>query len=404
MITTTLAVPAVVDRDTLTGSIALGLVPLVLAGVVVLAKWWRSRDEVFDHVTPGLVPGVGDSVSRSRVRGGEWHGPVAVQFTPPADVSPGVAGTVIDGVAHRHDVSATIVDLAARGWFRIEQVGGASPSGRDWVLHRTEPAPNETLSPFEQELLASLFTSGPTVVLSSLEGRFGLTMRRAQIGLYREVVDRGWYRRHPRARNARTRFWGLVLMVPLTLAALVVALVPGLTDGDWSLTPLAGGGLLTVVVLARWGGTRTARTAEGTAARIQALGFREYLATAEADRLRFEELRTIVTRYLPFAVAFGLTAHFAKLFEAVSKDPRWTADDSSVLDWFNGWDGPDLSGLDVGGGPGDGDFGDGQSVEVDASDVDGFDVDGFTQATDGLFSFDGFDGCGDACDLPGCDF
>src|SRR5690349_12462105 len=50
------AAPALVDRDTLVGATALGLVPLALAGLVVLVKWWRGRDEVFDAVTPGLVP------------------------------------------------------------------------------------------------------------------------------------------------------------------------------------------------------------------------------------------------------------------------------------------------------------------------------------------------------------
>ncbi|HET7801063.1 MAG TPA: hypothetical protein VFL38_11605 [Humibacillus xanthopallidus] len=74
-------------------------------------------------------------------------------------------------------MSATLLDLAVRGWFRIFE-------GREQVR------------------------------LSARKGGFGLTMREAQIGLYREVVDRGWYARHPRARNGRTRLTGLVVLVP----------------------------------------------------------------------------------------------------------------------------------------------------------------------------------------------
>ena len=416
------AAPALVDRQTFVGATALGLVPLALAGLVVLVKWWRGRDEVFDAVTPGLVPDDPAHAPRHRVRGGEWSGVVAPAFAPPRDVRPGVVGTVVDGVAHAHDVSATVVDLAVRGWFRIVEVGAdasrerdpehgsadrATDTGRgrprDWELRRAASPPAESPTAFEQLLLDRLFEGRDTVRLSSLEGSFAMTMREAQVGLYREVVDRGWYARHPRARNGRTRAVGLVVLVPLTLVAAVV-LATDLADAhDWSLTPLLVGLVLALVTLARWGGARTPRTAEGSALRIQALGFREYLATAEADRLRFEEKRALLSSYLPYAVAFGLTGHFAGLLRELAKDSHWT-DYVDGLDWYDfGGDGGDVS-------LGDAltDFGDaaGDLGDLDVGDVfDG--VDGFTDATDSLFSFEGLSGCGDGfdgCDLPGCDF
>ncbi|GAB3884308.1 DUF2207 family protein [Terrabacter terrigena] len=413
--------PALVDRDTVVGASLLGLVPLALAGLVVLVKWWRGRDEVFDALTPGLVPDDPARAPRHRARGGEWSGTVAPAFAPPREVRPGVVGTVIDGVAHAHDVSATLVDLAVRGWFRIVEVaaGGASPDqgtdtgrgkARDWELRRTATPPDEAPSAFERLLLDRLFEGRDTVRLSSLKGSFAITMREAQIGLYREVVDRGWYAGHPRARNGRTRAVGLVVLVPLTLVAAGVLVTDLADEHDWSLTPLLVGLVLALVVLARWGGTRTPRTAEGSALRIQALGFREYLATAEVGRLRFEEKRALLSSYLPYAVAFGLTGHFAALLRELAKDSHWT-DYVDGLDWY-----------DFGGGDGDVSLGDALSGFGDAAgelsgldaltDVGGvFDgVDGFTDATDSLFSFDGLTGCGtgfdgcDGCDLPGCDF
>lgn len=422
------AVPALVDRDTVVGASLLGLVPLALAGLVVLVKWWRGRDEVFDAVTPGLVPDDPQHAPRHRARGGEWSGTVAPAFAPPRDVRPGVVGTVIDGVAHAHDVSATLVDLAVRGWFRIVEVGAEGPvshdateragdtgrgTPRDWELRRADTAPDETPSDFEQLLLDRLFDGRDSVRLSSLRGTFAMTMREAQIGLYREVVDRGWYARHPRARNGRTRAIGLFVLVPLTLLAAGVVVTDLADAHDWSLTPLLVGLVLALVVLARWGGSRTPRTAEGSALRIQALGFREYLATAEADRLRFEEKRALLSGYLPYAVAFGLTGHFAALLRELAKDSHWT-DYVDGLDWY-----------DLGVGDGDVSLGDALSDLGDATgdlgdlvDVgDVFDgVDGFTDSTDSLFSFDGLAGCGDGfdgfngcdgcdgCDLPGCDF
>ncbi|GAA2154725.1 putative membrane protein DUF2207 [Humibacillus xanthopallidus] len=396
------ASPALVDRDTFVGAAVLGLVPLALAGLVVLVKWWRGRDEMFDAVTPGLLPEDPGSAPRHRVRGGEWSGVVAPAFAPPRDVRPGVVGTVVDGVADPHDVSATLLDLAVRGWFRIVDLREAGDDGvaRDWELRRADPAPTEDVTAFERLLLDRIFEGREQVRLSALRGGFGLTMREAQIGLYREVVDRGWYARHPRARNGRTRLAGLVVLVPLTLVAAVLV-VAGLADAhDWSLTPVLVGLVAALVVLARWGGARTPRTAEGTALRIQALGFREYLATAEADRLRFEEKRALLSSYLPYAVAFGLTAHFAALLRDLAKDIHWT-DYLDGLDWYDfGGSGPD--GADLSLGDALGDIGDASSWLNDPGDLlDG--VDGFTDAADGLFSWDGIPGWGDGCDVPGCD-
>lgn len=299
-------------------------------------------------------------------------------------------------------MSAVIIDLAVRGWFRIVEVTRTEGQPRDWVLRRSDVDPDDPLTAFEQELLSALFGRGREVRLSSLEGSFGLTMRQAQIGLYREVVDCGWYRRHPRAKNARLRFWGLVVLVPVTLLLVAVAVWDGVTTGSWAHVPVAVGALVAAAVLARWGRSRTPRTAEGTAARIQALGFREYLATAEAEQLRFEELRTIVARYLPYAVAFGLTGHWATLFAALAKQSReWEGPDYDIgLDWYESPEGSTLGDAFTDGlGEGVSDFGEATGDLADLTD----EVDSFAEATEGLFQIDGLPGCGDGCDLPGCD-
>jgi uncharacterized membrane protein YgcG len=45
----------------------------------------------------------------------------------------------------------------------------------------------------------------------------------------------------------------------------------------------------------------------------QVEGFRKYLATAEADQLRFEEGEDIFSKYLPWAIAFNLADRWAKV-------------------------------------------------------------------------------------------
>mgnify|MGYP000864540690 FL=1 len=60
---------------------------------------------------------------------------------------------------------------------------------------------------------------------------------------------------------------------------------------------------------------RGQRTAAGRAWTDQIEGFRTYLATAEAEQLRFEEGEDIFTRYLPWAILFGLAERWTRVCE-----------------------------------------------------------------------------------------
>ena len=48
-------------------------------------------------------------------------GPVAVQYAPPEGMTPAEAGTLVDDDAAMRDITATIVDLAVRGYLVIEE-------------------------------------------------------------------------------------------------------------------------------------------------------------------------------------------------------------------------------------------------------------------------------------------
>jgi uncharacterized membrane protein len=58
---------------------------------------------------------------------------------------------------------------------------------------------------------------------------------------------------------------------------------------------------------------RGQRIAEGRAMCDQVEGFRSYLATAEADQLKFEEGEDIFSKYLPWAIIFELADRWARI-------------------------------------------------------------------------------------------
>jgi hypothetical protein len=57
---------------------------------------------------------------RGRTRAGQGQEPP--QLTPPLDARPAQLGTLLDGHAPRHEVTATLLDLAVRGQLRIAEV------------------------------------------------------------------------------------------------------------------------------------------------------------------------------------------------------------------------------------------------------------------------------------------
>lgn len=74
------------------------------------------------------------------------------------------------------------------------------------------------------------------------------------------------------------------------------------------------------------------RSAAGRAMTDQVLGFKTYLATAEADQLRFEEGEDIFSRYLPWAIAFGLADRWQEVCAELVAAGRIPA----TADWYDG--------------------------------------------------------------------
>jgi len=72
----------------------------------------------------------------------------------------------------------------------------------------------------------------------------------------------------------------------------------------------------------------------------QTLGFRQYLATAEAEQIRFEEGQDVFSRYLPYAIVFGLTERWARILADVAaqgrrvESPDWYVPLTPGIGWW----------------------------------------------------------------------
>ncbi|WP_246036894.1 DUF2207 domain-containing protein [Cellulomonas telluris] len=312
-------------------SAAGGVAAALLAGGAFLAvrRVRRTgRDRAYLGLTPGLRPGGGQEGATGHR---DPRAPVSVQFTPPEGERPGEIGTLVDEKADPVDVTATIIDLAVRGRLRIEEVPPRKEGGKveDWTLVRLRHD-TDGLLPFEALLVRELFQGRDEVRLSELKTTFAASMGKVQDLLYEHVTEAGWFRANPKA--VRTA-WGVtgVLLLLVGVVGVVVLMAAGVQSVPGLALVPAALALVGVLVLVL-SGAAPARTADGTAVLAQTLGFRRYLATAEAEQLRFEEGEDLFSRYLPYAIVFGLTDRWARVFADLAAQGRAVAQP----DWYVG--------------------------------------------------------------------
>ncbi len=276
-----------------TGVLGLG----AIAALVSITRR-HGRDDVYVGLTPGLTPGKGQEAKVGKKSGKQN---VAVAFRPPKNVRVGEVGTLIDATADAVDISATLVDLAVRGHLRISDAGN-----NDHLLTRTRQDA-DPLESYEGKLLERIFKHGNEVRISQLrDASYAGIQDKTKSDLYSRVVARKWFKSNPATAQ----------LVPLGLGAFLLLVGAGVAvlfgQFGWGLLaiPFAILGLGLILTSGRF---RT-RTALGSAVLAETRGFELYLRTAEANQIKFEEGVDIFSRYLPYAMIFGVADRWAKVF------------------------------------------------------------------------------------------
>jgi len=320
---TTKAVPLYERRHTLataftvngiTGGALVALLVLLLGGLGVLYQL-RGRDSRI----VGQKAAEGD------------HAPIVngARFDPPDGVRPGQVGTLVDEQADVIDVTATIVDLAVRGYLLIEELPRETYGRLDWKLRKLD-RPAEGLLLYERMLYAALFDGRDEIRLSQLGGTFTEQLARVRSALYEDVVKQGWFGRRPDAERTRWTTAGMVVTAVGVVGTVLLALF----------TELALMGLAVIIAgaaLTLGGQHMPAKTARGATALAHTIGFRAYLYRGEAEDVPEDQRLSVFSRYLPYAVVFDAVQRWAKTVE----DAGVREKGADNLYWYEGpaeWD------------------------------------------------------------------
>jgi len=250
--------------------------------------------------------------------------PITVKYEPPDQLTPGEVGTLVDNSADMRDVTATLVDLAVRGYLKIEQKEVKHLMGlysdKTYTFHRTKP-PSEWagLKSHELNLLSAIFGNGAydSAELTDLQNHFYKSLPSIRNGLLDSMVEHGYYLHRPDNVKGGWIGGGIVVGVLMILGGNALAATTGM-----AVLPFAAAGILTALIIIGFGFFMPVHTDKGEQALEDALGFEDFLQHVESDRIaRIEKTPELFEKYLPFAMALGVEKKWATAFGDIYKQP-----------------------------------------------------------------------------------
>ncbi len=268
--------------------------PVVVFAAMFLLWWYKGRDP-----NPGMS--------------------VAPMYEPPAGISPAEAGTLLDDRIHPRDITSTVVDLAVRGYIKIEETAEKVLlfTHKDYIFHLLKPREQwgADLAPHERVMLENVFAGGDETRLSSLKNRFYTAVPVIREDIMSALKTKGIYLLDPESANGYSVGAAVAIIVPFAIFQYM-----GWANFFNSPSLLIVCGAISVVIWWLFARVMTAKTIKGARARIAVLGFQEFMNRVDADRLKLMPPTTF-EKYLAFAMALGVEHHWAQAFAGIIKDP-----------------------------------------------------------------------------------
>jgi uncharacterized membrane protein len=256
--------------------------------------------------------------------------PIVVLYEPPEKLTPGEVGTLVDNTPDMRDITATLVDLAVRGYLRIEEgeEGGLIWKTREYVFRLLKPDSEwDRLKEHEREVLRGMFTNpshpGATVYLLALENEFYRKLPEIREALFDQLISNRYYTHNP--QKVRNLYLGLGIGMTVVVGVLLVFWAG--QSGTSTLTAVLASAASGLIMIG-FALVMPARTILGARVRNQIFGFEEFMNRAEKDHFaRLVNSPEMFDKYLPYAMALGVDGKWARAFENIYKQPP---------DWYKG--------------------------------------------------------------------
>ena len=253
---------------------------------------------------------------------------ISVQYEPPDKLTPGECGTLVDNEAAMRDITATLVDLAVKGYLTIEQKEESHLLGlthsKDYIFHmKKPPAEWAAARSHEQEMLSALFDDGANanVSLSDLQNHFYTHLPAIRDRIFSALMSDGYYLHRPDTVKQGYIGAGLLMGGLLVFGGSgYLANATGIAAGSWIFAGIATG-----LVICIFGWFMSARTITGARALEKVLGFEEFLGRVEKDQIeRLEKTPELFEKFLPYAMALKVEKRWVQAFSGIAlQPPQW---------------------------------------------------------------------------------
>jgi uncharacterized membrane protein YgcG len=254
-------------------------------------------------------------------------------FSPPTDVRPYLAGSLVDERVDTRDLTGTIIDLAYRGFIKITETAKS-----EFKLTKLTPQnPKQPLDEIENYLIDALFGSSSEVTTKELAQNFYPKYQSLVSKINLLMVQKGYFARSPQRTRQIYGGWGcafgilgiLTIILSCTFMWLLLG-VPGVVFVGIYLAVRGLGWLLIANYM-------PAKTALGSKTYSEVAGFKMYMHHAERYRLADltpEEFE----RYLGYAVSLDVASQWSNNFKDIyHQKPDWyegSADLTNIY-WTN---------------------------------------------------------------------
>lgn len=255
-------------------------------------------------------------------------GSVVVRYEPPAGLTPGEIGTLVDEKVDLRDITATVVDLAVRGFLRIGQNTKSYMAGlwttEETTFERLRSPQGASLTPHETLVLNALFSRGEQVSISDLKERFYKRIPGINSALYQRLATEGYFVGSPHEVRTRYRVFGVLAGgAAVALGAAWVWFRGGILP-EGLLLPIVAG-IVTALLFFGFAPAMPRRTKKGVGMREWAVGFEEFVDRVEASQLEADRARNVYETLLPYAMALGVAEQWSRQFEGIyaAAGPSW---------------------------------------------------------------------------------
>lgn len=235
---------------------------------------------------------------------------VVAQYEPPDMLSPAELGFITDEKIDLIEITATLIDLAVRGYLKITQTSPRRLAGLKPAQYSFSKLKQSVgLQPYEVTIFNALFSGGPEISLAAVDrSKMSEAVKQAKSAVEDQLKTKGFYRT-PLTKTGRTLvgtggFFALLFLFVYTNFV------------------LAGPILLATGLLANYLVSKMRQSTQlGIEEWAKVEGFKLFLKVTEADRLRFTDAPAktpeLFSKLLPYAVALKVEQQWAKQFQGI---------------------------------------------------------------------------------------